>query len=156
MDAGRRFASTTVLLGILALGHAGFTMPPAATLAIFGGGAVIAFVGEAIVIGRGWLRHHIHPQLHGVPIYVVFGWTAVTYAAIRLALLVTSGWLVPFLAAALATGYDMLADHRGVMAGFWTYTDTLPGPRPRGVPWWNFGGWAVITFLTASLALPFM
>jgi uncharacterized membrane protein len=56
----------------------------------------------------------------------------------------------------LATAYDLFTDHRGVDEGHWTYTGDLPGPRYRGVPWWNFAGWLVISTVTATLALPLL
>ena len=152
----RTFAGTTVAIGIIALAHAAVTWPLVATVAFFCGGAIIAFVAEAIAINRGWLAHHIGPKLVGVPLYILFGWTGVVYVSFRLALLVTDGWIAVVAAGVLATSYDVLIDHRGVEDGHWTYTDDLPGPRHRDVPWWNFGGWLVISCLTAAFAIPFL
>lgn len=156
MNRGRRFALTTVLLGFATLGHAALTWPVAATVAFFGGGALVAFVSEAVVIALGWLEHHVGPKLAGVPLYVLFGWTAAIYLAFRAALFVVDGPAAVLLAGVLATAYDLLTDHRGVENGFWTYTDDLPGPRWRAVPWWNFAGWLAISWVTAGLALPFL
>ncbi|WP_136689842.1 carotenoid biosynthesis protein [Halorhabdus amylolytica] len=156
MPSSRPFALATVAGGFVALVHASLTWPLAATLAIFGGGAVAAFVAEAIVIARDHLEHYIGPTLLGVPVYVLFGWTGVVYVAFRLALLVVDGLPAVAVAAALATTYDLLTDHRGVAAGYWTYTDDLPGPRFHGVPWWNYVGWMVISSITAALASPFL
>src|SRR6056297_3580097 len=36
---------------------------------------------------------------------------------------VNGGWPAVIAAAGLATGYDILTDHRGVEEGYWTYTD---------------------------------
>lgn len=155
-DDGRLFAASTVAIGVLALGHAAVTWPTRATLALFGGGALVAFAAEAVVIERGWLEHHVGPQVAGVPLYVLFGWTGVVYAAFRVALLATDGWPAVLLAALLATGYDLLTDYRGVADGHWTYIDDLPGPRHRGVPWWNYAGWFAISTVTAAFALPFL
>jgi len=148
-----QFALATVSIGSLALGHAVLTWPTSAVLALFGGGAVVAFVAEAAVVHLGWLEHHIGPKLAGVPLYVLFGWTGVVYVAVRTVLLVTSGWPAVIAATGLATTYDLLTDHRGVEEGYWTYTDDLPGPRYRAVPWWNFAGWLLISTTTAGLAL---
>ena len=156
MPDSRVFAASTVALGLVALAHAAFTWSPYATIALFGGGALVAFVAEAVVIHRGWLAHHIGPKLVGVPLYVLFGWTGVIYVCVRLSLFVADGWPVVVLAGILATTYDVLVDHRGVADGHWTYTDELPGPRVRGVPWWNFAGWFVISCLTAAFAVPFL
>jgi uncharacterized membrane protein len=156
MPSSRTFAATTTAIGLIALAHAALTWPWRATLALFAGGAVIAFVAEAVVIELGWLEHHVGPKLLGVPLYVLFGWTGVVYFSFRLALLVLSGLPAVALGAAIATSYDILSDHQGVADGHWTYTDDLPGPRPREVPWWNFVGWVVISAATAGLALPFL
>lgn len=156
MVSRRTFAVTTVAIGIVALAHATVTWPLDATLAFFGGGAVVAFVAEAAVITRGWLEHHIGPQLVGVPLYVLFGWTGTVYVAFRVTLLVTDGWIAVAAAGLLATSYDICTDHRGVADDHWTYTDDLPGPRFRGVPWWNFVGWLGISCITATFAVPFL
>ena len=152
----RIFAGTVVAIGIVAVAHAAVTWPLSATIAFFGGGAIVAFVAEAVAIDRGWLEHHVGPKLVGVPLYVLFGWTGTVYVAFRVSLLVTDGWIAVVAAGVLATGYDVLVDHRGVEDGHWTYTDDLPGPRLRGVPWWNFAGWLTISCLTAAFAVPFL
>jgi uncharacterized membrane protein len=156
MATDRTFAASVVAGGLAVLVHAALTWPAAAVLAFFGGGAVVAFVAEGVVINLDWLEHHVGPQLVGVPQYVLFGWTSVVYVTFRVALLVTAGLSAVLLAAALATAYDVLVDHRGVEDGHWTYTDELPGPRRRGVPWWNYLGWFAISAVTASLAVPFL
>lgn len=156
MDQDQRFAAITTLLGVVTLAHATVTWPVAATVAFFGGGALVAFGAEAAVIALGWLDHHVGPKLAGVPLYVLFGWTAAIYVVFRIALLVTEGWVAVVLAGILATSYDILTDHQGVENGFWTYTDDLPGPRFREVPWWNFAGWLAISWVTAAFAVPFL
>jgi hypothetical protein len=156
MMASRTFAATVVAGGLGVLVHATLTWPTDAVLAFFGGGAAIAFVAEAVVVNLDWLDHHVSPNLLGVPLYVLFGWTSVVYVAFRVALLVADGWPAVVLAAALATSYDVLVDNQGVEDGHWTYTDDLPGPRHRAVPWWNYLGWFVISTATASLTLPFL
>ena len=154
--SGRAFATITTSLGLVALAHAALSWPAGAVVAFFAGGAAVAFVAEAVVINLGLLEHHVGPKVLGVPLYVLFGWTGSVYVAFRAALLVTDGWAAVVLGAALATAYDVLVDHRGVENGHWTYTDDLPGPRRRGVPWWNFAGWLVVSATTAALATPFL
>jgi hypothetical protein len=155
MSSARVFAATTVALGVVALAHAAATWPLAATVAFFGVGALVAFVAEAVVINLGWLDHHVGPKLAGVPAYILFGWTGTVYVAYRIGLLVTDGWAAVVTAGVVATTYDLLTDHRGVADGHWSYTDDLPGPRYRGVPWWNFAGWFAISCLTAAAAFAF-
>ncbi|CCQ32720.1 hypothetical protein HLRTI_000695 [Halorhabdus tiamatea SARL4B] len=156
MLENRSFVAATVTVGVASLAHAALTWPAAATVALFGGGAVVAFVAEAIVIARGYLEHHVTPKLAGVPVYVLFGWTGAVYVAFRVALLGADGPTAVAVGAGLATTVDLLTDHKGVEAGFWTYTDDLPGPRFRGVPWWNSAGWFVVSSTTAALGLAFL
>lgn len=156
MSDARPLVFGSIGLGILGLVHAAATWPMEATVAVFVGGAVIAFIGEVIVIQLGWLEHHIGPKVLGVPLYVLPAWTGVIYIAFRVTLLSSSGMIAVILAAGMATAYDVLTDHQGVERGHWTYTDASPGPSHRGVPLWNYAGWFVISSLTASLALPFL
>ncbi|MFB6201615.1 MAG: carotenoid biosynthesis protein [Halorhabdus sp.] len=156
MADSRLFVANAVGIGLLAALHAVITWPARATLALFAGGTLIAFVAEIAVIGLGWLEHHVDPQLLGVPVYVLLSWTGTVYVAFRIALVTTDGVLAVALAALLATAADVSSDHRGVELGLWTYTDNVPGPRFRGVPWWNYTGWIVVSSLTAALALPFL
>lgn len=156
MTSSRTFAATTALLGVAALAHALLTWPLEATIALFVGGAVVAFVGEMIAVTLGWLEHHVGPKVAGVPLYTLPGWTAVIYVAVRIALLVTDGWAIVPIAAGFATTYDVLVDNRGVEEGHWTYHDGPPGPRHRNVPWWNYAGWFVVSGVTAALTVPFL
>lgn len=156
MVSKRNFAATTIAVGVIALTHAVITWPLSAMLALFGGGVVVAFVAEAVVINLGWLEHTIGPKVVGVPLYILFGWPGTIYAAFRVALLGTDGWVAVAVAAVLATTYDVLTDHQGVADGHWRYTDDLSGPRYRGVPWWNYCGWFLISSLTAAFAVPLL
>lgn len=151
MDRGRGLELTAVFLGSGSVLHAIFVWPVAQTLVFFGGGAVIAFVSEVVVVNRGWLVHRVTPQLLGVPVYAVCGWVGVIYAAYGVAAVVVSGWVVVPVTGGIAASIDLVVDHRGVSAGLWTYTDSVPGPRFRGVPWWNYVGWFLIAVVTASL-----
>ena len=153
MTSGRTVVATTTGLGLAALAHALLTWPPRATIALFVGGATLAFLGEAIVVALGWLEHHVGPKVAGVPLYVLFGWTAVSYVTVRIALIVTGGWAIVPIAETLATAYDVLADNRGVEEGHWTYTDDLRGPRHGDVPWWNYAGWFAISGAIAGVVV---
>ncbi|MFB6299479.1 MAG: carotenoid biosynthesis protein [Halobacteriales archaeon] len=152
----RIFTILTIALGVVTISHAVVTWPVDAILVFFGGGTLIAFVAEAIAINLGWLDHHVGPKFIGVPPYPIFGWTGSIYIMFRLALLATTGWTAVVTTAALAATYDLLTDHRGVADGYWTYTDDLPGPRFRGVPWWNFAGWFAVSFLLTAITIPFL
>ena len=156
MLSGHRFALVAVLIGLITFLHGLVTWPLPAVLALFIGGALIAFGAEIIAIRTQALSHHIGPQVGGVPLYLLAAWPGTIYVAFRLSLLVTEGWYAVFLCATLATIYDVFTDYRGVEAGNWSFTDRIRGPTYRGVPWWNFVGWFLISCSTAALALPFL
>lgn len=156
MDRMHRFTPTAVALGLIAFTHAMVTWSLSATVALFVGGAAIAFVAEATVVSLNWLEHHTHPTALGVPLSLLAAWPGTVYISFRLSLMVTDSPHAVVLAAAVATCYDALTDHLGVAAGHWSYMDDLPGPRPRGVPWWNFVGWFLVSGATAALAVPFL
>lgn len=155
MDATRRFQLTNLVLAGLALGHASLTWPWRATVALFVGGALLAFVAELVVVRGGLLEHAIEPQVFGVPVSVVLVWPAVVYVALRVALLVTNpGLAAAGLAALMATAFDVLTDPSGVAEGVWTYPDhRLSALRFYDVPWWNFAGWLVIVFASAMVPI---
>ena len=117
MPDGRIYVASTVAVGLVAMAHAALMWPPRAAVALFAGGAAVAFVAEAIVIRLGWLEHHVGPRALGVPPYALFGWTGLVYVAFRAALLVADGRTAVVAGAALAAGYDALNNHRGVDAG---------------------------------------
>lgn len=153
MDMSRRLQIATAGLGLVSIGHAAITWPMGAVLALFGGGAALAFVAEAAVVRLGWLVHNRGLQVLGVPLYTLVGWTSLTYLSLRVALSVLNGPAAVVLAAGLATLADAVIDPRGVAAGHWTYMIDLGGPAYRGVPWWNAAGWLVVSGLAATLAV---
>lgn len=153
METLRRYQLTNVGLFLVAIVHALVTWPLRATIALFVGGTLIAFVLEAVAITAGILEHDLHPQIAGVPVTVLFAWPSIVYLTYRVALFVApSGVQAAVLAAVLATVVDVLTDPNGVDDGVWRYPESaLSEPRYRGVPWWNFVAWLVIVFLTAML-----
>ncbi|MGM0399451.1 MAG: carotenoid biosynthesis protein, partial [Halobacteriota archaeon] len=92
MVSKRTFAASTVVLGIGTVVHAIFTWPWGATIALFIGGAIVAFLAEAFVVNLGWLEHHVGPRVAGVPLYLLFGWVGTIYVAFRVVLFLTDGW----------------------------------------------------------------
>jgi uncharacterized membrane protein len=156
MPNTRTFVGSVLALWGVALATAVLTWPLEAAVALFVGGAAIAFAAELAVVQLGWLEHHVGPKLLGVPLYVLAGWTGTVYVAYRVALLATEGWPAVALAAVLATAYDVTADPRGVADGHWTYHTDLGGPSYQGVPWWNFAGWLVVAAATAGVASLFL
>jgi len=153
VDPKRQFVVGTLLFAAVALVHALLTWPLRSTLVLFVGGATIAFVGEAVVIRLGLLRHHVEPQAAGVPLVVLAAWPATVYVFYRAAaLVVPAGVEAAALAAVSATVLDVFQDPEGVQRGLWRYpASRLSEPRWRGVPWWNFAGWLAVVFATAML-----
>lgn len=151
MDDLTRYRAGNVVVFAVALAHAALTWPPRAVVALFVGGAALAFVAEGAVISLGLLDHELEPQVAGVPLVVLLAWPAVVYASLRVALLVApSGAPAAALAAVVATAADVVTDPDGVERGVWRYPDApVSTPRYRGVPWWNFAGWLLIVFVTA-------
>jgi len=153
MDDTRRFQLTNVLLAAGAFAHALWTWPIRATVALFVGGAALAFALEAVGVAIGLLRHDARPQVAGVPVTVPLAWPAIVYVASRVALLVApAGIPAAALAALFATAADAVADPIMVRRGVWAYPDSwISSPRFRGVPWWNFLAWLGVVFATALL-----
>ncbi|MFB6254162.1 MAG: carotenoid biosynthesis protein [Halobacteriaceae archaeon] len=146
---------TTILTGITAI-HAILTWPANAVLVFFIGGAIIAFVAEAIVINAGWLEHHIGLQFLGVPLYVGIAWPGLIYIVFRISMLLTSGLTAIALTGILATIFTVITDPYGVAQNYWTYTADMPGFRYRNVPWWNFVGWLLISSGISAFTIMFL
>jgi uncharacterized membrane protein len=155
VDATRRFQVSNLAFAGVAAGHAFLTWPVRATVALFLGGVIVAFVAEVLVVRAGLLEHAIEPQFLGVPLSVLLVWPAVVYVALRVALVFTDPGLgAAGLAAVIATAFDVLTDPQGVAEGVWTYPDhRLSAPRFYDVPWWNFAGWFVIVFASAMIPI---
>ena len=154
MLRGAPFAIAAAGVGVITLIHAIIVWPIHAVVVFFVGGAFIAFTFEWIAIRSGVLDHHTGPYIDGVPIYLLAAWPGTIYIAFQISLLFTESWAVIVLSALIATFYDIATDHYGIEAGNWTYSNSIPGPTFRGVPWWNFGAWFVISALTVLIAYP--
>lgn len=150
----RRVSIGLVILGALALVHAGFVWSPGAALR-FGAVAVGSSLGaELFVVRAGWLDHRLEPQVWGVPLAALSGWVAAIYGWYQVAVLFVPG-VAPIAAALLATGADLVIDPFGVRAGLWSYPRPgVPGPRLYDVPWWNFAGWFVLTVVVTTIGTP--
>jgi uncharacterized membrane protein len=153
MEDARTVANYALFL--VALAHSLLTWPPAATAAVFLGGPLLAFPGEALMVRLGLLEHHTGPRIAGVPLPILAAWPAVVYVFLRLSvLLLGASPGAAALAAVAATAWDVAADPRGVREGLWSYPESpLSEPRLRGVPWWNFAGWLLLVGAVSALAL---
>lgn len=155
MDIQRRYGWPTLAIGLLALGHALVTWPIDRALALFVGGAAIAFAAEVIGVHLGLVEHRLEPRLLGVPVVVLLGWPATVYLALRVALLaVPFGITAAVLTATLATLGDAVLEPRGVADGAWRYPPMpVSAHRYREVPYWNVAAWYGVSIVTATLAL---
>lgn len=148
----RRYVASQVGLFLLTLAHALVTWPLPDAVALFGGGVAVAFAVEAPSIRAGLFTHFLRPKVAGVPVSILLAWPAVVYLAVRAASLVVNGPLaVAGLAAVLAAVADAVVEPGAVRDGAWEYSEKIPGPRVRGVPWWNAAGWLGVVFVTALL-----
>lgn len=144
-----------LVLGVSALVHAMLAWSPVAAIQ-FGAVAVgLAFVAEVAVVQVGLLRHRLYPQVLGVPLAALAGWTFSIYVCFRLATFAVDPAFAPIVTAGIATAFDLVLDPIGVRAGLWEYPRAgIPGPRFRDVPWWNFAGWLLLPAVVVSLAGP--
>jgi uncharacterized membrane protein len=113
------------------------------------------------------LRHHLQPQLKGVPLAIGLAWYITgynTFAMIESLLAqfgIPSRWralLLPVATAVTATSMDLVTDVALLDQGYWewtidgAYAADVSGPNgKRGVPLENYVGWLVLTSLVTGL-----
>ena len=125
-------------------------------------GNAIPVLGELLAVNvLKLLRHHVRPQVGGVPLAIALGWYNVAYGTFAMmeSILKVSGphkgersrALAPA-AALAATSLDLLLDPAGLDLGLWQwslngpYAADVEGPSgKRGVPLLNFAGWLGVT-----------
>ena len=129
-------------------------------------GNAIPILGELVAINvLKVLRHHVRPQVGGVPLAIALGWYNVGYGTLAVIESIThttdegqrSRALAPAVALA-ATSFDLLLDPCGLDLGLWEwsgdsqYASEVKGPnKKRGVPLLNFAGWiSLITSVTLA------
>ena len=132
-------------------------------------GIAIPVFGENLAVNvLKVLRHHVRPQIGGVPLAIALGWYNVGYGtfAVTESILSATGphersqALAPA-AALTATNLDLLLDPAGLDLSLWqwgrngAYAAEVEGPNgKRGVPLQNYAGWtAVTTSVTLSYRL---
>jgi uncharacterized membrane protein len=125
-------------------------------------GITIPVLGEHLAVNAlKMLRHHVRPQLGGVPLAIALAWYNVSYGtfAVMESVLDTtdthggkrSRALAPA-ASLAATSLDLLLDPAGLDLNLWQwradgqYAAEVEGPNgKRGVPLMNFVGWIGLT-----------
>jgi len=126
-------------------------------------GNAIPILGELLAVHvLKMLRHHVRPQVKGVPLTIALGWYNVGYGTLA----IVQGNIIdaadphkgkesltvaPAVALA-ATSLDLLLDPFGLDLGLWEwrgggpYASEVKGPNgKRGVPLLNFAGWLALT-----------
>jgi uncharacterized membrane protein len=120
----------------------------------------IPILGELLAIHvLKVIRHHIQPQIGGVPLAIALGWYNVGYGTLAS---VNGAFndgdkarvrksLAPTVALA-ATSLDLLLDPLGLDLGLWEwgeggpYASEVKGPNgKRGIPVLNFAGWLILS-----------
>jgi uncharacterized membrane protein len=132
-------------------------------------GIAIPVLGEHLAVNvLKVLRHHVRPQVGGVPLAIALGWYNVGYGTFAMteSFLSATGQhedersqaLAPA-AALAATNVDLLLDPAGLDLGLWqwsgdgSYAAEVEGPNGRrGVPLLNYAGWIA---LMTSVALSY-
>jgi uncharacterized membrane protein len=125
-------------------------------------GNAIPILGELLAIHvLKVLRHHVQPQVKGVPLAIALGWYNVGYGT--LAMMKDSinssadpqgkkSLALASATALAATNLDLLLDPLGLELGLWEWSEDGPyapevkGPNgKRGIPLLNFAGWLALT-----------
>jgi hypothetical protein len=108
------------------------------------------------------LRHHVRPQVKGVPLAIALGWHNIGYGTLAIVKGAINNSADPHqgrnslaLASATAlaaTSFDLLLDPLGLELSLWEWSEDGPyaseakGPNgKRGVPLLNFVGWLSLT-----------
>jgi uncharacterized membrane protein len=125
-------------------------------------GNALPILGELLAIHvLKVLRHHVQPQVKGVPLAIALGWYNVGYGT--LAMMKDSinssadpqgkkSLALASATALAATNLDLLLDPLGLKLGLWEWSEDGPyapevkGPNgKRGIPLLNFAGWLALT-----------
>jgi uncharacterized membrane protein len=126
-------------------------------------GNAIPILGELLTVRvLKMLRHHVQPQVKGVPLAIAFGWYNVGYGILAM----VNGMIydaadphqdreslaLASATALAATSFDLLLDPFGLELGLWEWSEDGPyasevkGPNcKRGIPLLNFAGWLALT-----------
>src|SRR5829696_4433589 len=125
-------------------------------------GNAIPILGELLAVRvLRMLRHHMRPQVKGVPLAIALGWYNVGYGTLAIVKGIVydaadpqgrNSLALASATALAATNLDILLDPFGLDLGLWEWSEDGPyapdikGPNgKRGVPLLNFGGWIALT-----------
>jgi uncharacterized membrane protein len=126
-------------------------------------GTAMPILGELVAVHvLKVLRHHVRPQVKGVPLAIALGWYNVGYGTLAMVKgaineaadshTSTKNLAMAPAVALAATSLDLLLDPFGLELGLWewsedsAYASEVEGPNgKRGVPLLNFVGWLALT-----------
>jgi uncharacterized membrane protein len=152
----------SLIVAALSVVHSLRTRGLRSTLLYGASGSAIPILGELVAVNvLKVLRHHVRPQVGGVPLAIALLWYNVGYGTLAM----VKGTINPTdphkgkeslaLAPAVAlaaTSLDLLLDPLGLDLGLWEwsgdgpYASEVKGPNgKRGVPSLNFAGWIALT-----------
>ena len=153
----------SVIVAALSVVHSLRTRGLRRTLLFAAFGNAIPILGELVAVHvLKVLRHHVRPQVRGVPLAIALGWYNVGYGTLAMVKGTVNEAadshtstenlaLAPAVALA-ATSFDLLLDPFGLDLGLWewsedsAYASEVKGPNgKRGVPLLNFAGWIALT-----------
>jgi uncharacterized membrane protein len=152
----------SMIMAALSVVHSLRTQGLRRTLLFAALGNGIPILGELLAVHvLRMLRHHVRPQVKGVPLAIALGWYNVGYGTLAMMKgSINNGAdpqdreslaLAPATALA-ATNLDLLLDPFGLELGLWewskdgSYASEVEGPNgKRGIPLLNFVGWLALT-----------
>lgn len=170
-----RRTSTTTTLGVL--GSFALTVVSSVktrglrkTLLFVALGVGLPVLGEYYGINkRRIIRHHLQPQVKGIPVAIAGGWYLIGYntfvmvesLAQQLGIPVTyRRGLLPVMTALTATNLDLLTDVAMLDQGYWewstdgVYAAEVAGPNGKhGIPLTNYTAWLLLTSVVTLLYL---
>jgi uncharacterized membrane protein len=123
----------------------------------------LPILGELVAVHiLRMLRHHVRPQVKGVPLAIALGWYNVGYGTLAIVNGIIYDSADPhhsreslalaFATALAATSFDLLLDPFGLELGLWewgeggSYAPEIKGSNgKRGIPLLNFAGWITLS-----------
>jgi uncharacterized membrane protein len=164
----RAITTHSLVVASLSVAHSLWARGLRRTLLFAATGNFIPILGELLAVNvLKVLRHHVRPQVGGVPLAIALGWYNVGYGTFAVMESIISATnphegrksraLAPA-AALAATSLDLLLDPFGLDLGLWEwngdgpYASEVKGPNgKRGIPLLNFAGWiSMITSVTLA------
>ncbi len=134
------------------------------TLALVSAATFIAeFIGShtGLPFGRYYYTDVLQPQLAGVPLLIPLAWFMMlppAWAVAQVLVGLRRRWLYAAVSAVALTAWDLFLDPQNVAWGLWVWTDASGAQVFTGgyfgIPWLNYAGWLLVSFLVTLLVRP--